>query len=183
VTDGVDNEHGEAWFAGDWRSEDERRFLHALRMRAASWDIEGLKPAASQTLGVMVTLIVVVEDPRLEGLDGLTSVQVGYRPPEAEVGVRLQGEWGDDYLLDNGGDDTDLWVQGVAAEPEDFAQMAASWMERQLRRPLERLAWLDGDRVVASRVRLAEGGQTLVREGSWLRTIRRDPDQVTRLGT
>lgn len=145
------------------------------------WDVERLEPDASQAPSIVETLILVVEHPSLAGLDGLTSVQVGYRPPDTEVGIRLQGEWGDGHLLDNGGDNTDLWVQGVLAEPEDFAQLAATWMERQLRRPLERLEWMDGDRVVASRVRLTNGGQILVRKGAWVRTIRRGPDRVTRL--
>lgn len=171
-------DHG--WFQGDKpRTEDEARFLSRLSELASGWSVSGLLPEASGCLSVLTPLFVNIEHPSLRGEFGLTELQVGYWPPTSS-GLRLEGEWGNDYLLDNGGDGTDLRIQGVSAEPEFFAEAAATWLKAQLLRPIERLDWMKGNRVVATRIRLAGGGQTLARRGSWLRT-RREPDRTTRL--
>ncbi len=168
------------WFQGDEpRSEDEARFLARLRELAPGWSVSGLLPEGSGCLAVLTPLFVNVQHPSLWDGFGLTELQVGYWPP-ASSGLRLEGEWGNEYLLDNGGDDTDLRIQGVSAEPEFFAEAAATWLEAQLLRPIERLDWMKGDRVVATRVRLAGGGQTLAKRGSWLGTRRR-ADRTARL--
>ena len=168
------------WFLGDEaRTKDEARFLARLRERASAWSVLGVRPDASWCHAVFVPLVVGVDHPCLADQGGLTSLQVGYWPPTS-MGLRLEGEWGDHHLLDNGGDDTDLRVQGLPGEPEFFADSAAMWLETQLLRKIDRMEWLDGERVAASRIRLADGGQTLARRGSWLRT-RRHPDRTTRL--
>lgn len=173
-------ERDAGWFQGDKpRSEDEARFLARLRGLAADWTASGLLPAGTGCLTALTPLLVTVEHPLLREGSGLTELQVGYWPPSAS-GIRLQGEWGNEYLLDNEGDPTDLRVEGVSAEPEFFAETAASWLEAQLQRPIERLDWVKGGHTVATRVRLAEGGQTLTSRGSWFRTRRR-ADRVTRL--
>ncbi len=178
VTDTSDEAKG--WFTGDRpRTDDEARFLARLRERASAWSLPGLRPDGSWCLASLVPLFLWVDHPCLAGEVGLTSLHIGYWPLTSK-GLRLQGEWGDNHLLDNGGDDTDLRVQGITGEPEFFADAAATWIETQLLRPIERMEWLDGDRVAASRIRLAGGGQTLTRRGSWLRT-RRHPDRTTRL--
>ena len=169
-----------AWFPGDApRTEDEARFVARLRERASAWGAYGIQPDVSWCHAVFVPLVVGVDHPYLVGQGGLTSIQVGYWPPTSK-GLRLEGEWGDDHLLDNGGDDTDLRVQGIPGEPEFFATAAVTWIETQLLRKIERLEWLDGERVAASRIRLADGEQTVARRGSWLRT-RRKPDRTSRL--
>lgn len=168
------------WFGGsEPRSEDEDRFLKHLRIRASGWSVPGLLPEASGCLAVLTPLIVTVSHPALEGSFGLTELQVGYWSATS-WGLKLEGEWGDGSLLDNGGDDTDLHVQGVQEDPEFFAALAADWLEAQLLRPVERAEWLKGARVVAYRVRLAGGGQTLATQGSWLRT-RRSPNRTVAL--
>ena len=168
------------WFQGDEpRSDDEVRFLARLRGLADGWHLPGLPPERTGCLAVLTPLLVTVEHPSLRGGFGLTELQVGYWPPKP-TGLRLEGEWGDEYLLDNGGDLTDLRIEGVSAEPEYFAEAAANWLRAQLLRPIERLEWSKGDRIVATRIRIAEGGQTLASRGSWFRTRRR-ADRMARL--
>ncbi len=167
------------WFAGDQpRTVDEKRFLARLRVRASAWTVSGLTPEASSCLAVMIPLIVDVAHPFLARESGLTRVEVGYWPP-TRAGVRLEGEWGDGHLLDNGGDGTDLRIQGLDGDPEFFADAAAAWISAQLLRPLERLDWGPAGHVHASEIRLVDG-QTLVHEGRWFRRRGR-PDRVTRL--
>lgn len=168
------------WFSGDDpRTDDEARFVTRLRELALGWTVPGLAPDATWTLTGLVPLLVAVDCPALEGEPGLTSLHVGYWPP-TPLGLRVEGEWGDDHLLDNGGNDTDLKIEGMWQEPEFFADAAGTWLLTQLLRPIERMEWLKGDRVVATRIRLGRGGQTLVRRGWEFRT-RRAPDRVTRL--
>jgi len=168
------------WFSGDEpRTDDEVHFLARLGDLATGWPVAGLSPDATWCLTALVPLLVAVDCPSLAGEVGLTSLHVGYWPPTAH-GPRLQGEWGDGHLLDNGGDDTDLRIQGISGEPEFFADATATWLATQLLRPIDRMEWVNGDRVVATRIRLGGGGQTLVRRGPWLRT-RREPDRTTRL--
>ena len=168
------------WFSGDEpRTDDEVRFLARLRDLASGWPVAGLSPDATWCLTALVPLLVAVDCPSLAGEVGLTSLHVGYWPPTAH-GLRLEGEWGDSHLLDNDGNDTDLRIQGISGEPEFFADATATWLATQLLRPIDRMEWVNGDRVVATRIRLGGGGQTLVRRGSWLRT-RLEPDRTTRL--
>ena len=168
-----------AWFTGDEpRTEDEARFLDRLRVRAVDWDVPGLDPSASWCLAKLVCLLVVVPSPSLVGLNGLHSIQVGYYP--AGKVLRLEGEWGEDHLLDNGGDERDLRVDGVAADPEWFADLSADWIGQQLLRPLVRAEWLDGSSVVATQTRLDDTGFVLSRSGSWFK-MRREPDRMIRL--
>lgn len=172
VTDAV-------WFEGDApRTDDEVRFLARLRELASGWIVAGLGPDATSCLTVLVPILVLVDIPALAGEVGLTSLHVGYWPPEH--GLRLEGEWGDNHLLDNGGDDFDLRIGGISEEPEFFAEAAAMWLATQLLRPIDRMDWVSGDRIVATRARLSDDGKTLVRRGSWFRT-RREPDRTTRL--
>ena len=105
------------WLPGDQpRTEDEARFLAHLRERASAWSVPGLRPDRSWCLAALVPLLVGVDHPCLSGEVGLTSLHVGYWLPTSN-GLRLQGEWGDDHLLDNGGDDTALPVQGSPGDP------------------------------------------------------------------
>ena len=168
-----------AWFTGDEpRNDDEARFLDRIRTRAVDWEVPGLDPSASWCLARLACLLVVVPSPSLAGLDGLHSIQVGYYP--AGKLLRLEGEWGEDHLLDNGGDERDLRVEGVEAEPEWFADLSADWIGQQFLRPLERREWLDGSRVVAAQTRLGDTGFVLSRSGSWFKS-RKEPDQAVRL--
>jgi len=162
------------------RTEDEERFLTRLRERASAWQVPGLSPDASYCDDGLVPLVAMVDHPILVSEGYQASVQVGYWPIGSKGLVRLEGELGFDLLLDGPLDDYDLLIQGVWGEPEFFADAAATWIQQELRRPLERLEWLDGQRVAASRIRLADSGQKLVRRGSWLRT-RRAPDRTSRL--
>jgi len=168
------------WFGGDDpRTEDETRFLARLREHAGGWAARGVVPGDTWCLASMVPLLVVVPHPSLQGRRGLTTLQVGFLPPESGS-QRLLGEWGSDYLLDAGGDDTDLSVEGVAGPAELFADLAASWVDTQLGQAMELLEWRRRDRVVASRIRLTDPGKVLVSEGPWRRT-RRAPDRRVRL--
>lgn len=172
------------WFAGDEpRDAAEVRFLDQLRRRAVSWDVHGLTPQHTATISGLAPLHVSVAVPGLApettSRIRLTNLQVGYwqRGP---YGEGLQGEWGDDYLLDNHRHDTNgLTVIGIQAEPEDFANWTADWFWRQLNRPRERQEWVVAGKVVTSRTRLADTGLVLFTEGSVLpRMLRRSPDRV-----
>jgi hypothetical protein len=168
-----------AWFTGDEpRTDDEARFLDRLRVRAVDWVVPGLDHSTSWCLAKLACLLVVVPSPSLIGLNGLHSIQVGYYP--AGKLLRLEGEWGEDHLLDSGGDERDLRIHGVEADPEWFVDVSADWIGQQLLRPLVQEEWLVGSSVVASQTRLDDTGFVLSRSGSWLR-MRKEPDRKIRL--
>jgi hypothetical protein len=51
--------------------------------------------------------------------------------------------------------------------------MLADWLEAQLRRPVDRMDWMNADgEVIASEWRLVDSGRRVATEGSWLRRRR-----------
>ena len=174
----VDDES--VWFTGAApRNDTEARYLATLQSLAATWDIGGLRPEHTSVLTVMTPLHMTVE---LVGLPADVTLQVGYWL-EAPHGPGLEGEWGDNHLLDNhvyGADG--LTVQGLTASPEQFATWTADWLLAQLRRPVERLDWAGPDGTVTSQWRLADTGLSLTWQGTrrWRRR-RQPPDRVQRV--
>ncbi|MPV87288.1 hypothetical protein GB882_01300 [Georgenia ruanii] len=61
---------------------------------------------------------------------GQCTLQIGYW--DDDRGCRaLQGEWGDDHLLDSHEFSSDgLTVFGLIEEPETYRMLAAKWLER-----------------------------------------------------
>ena len=110
-------------------------------------------------------------------------LQIAYwqQPP---MGHAVEGMWsGDGAVLDDKRYDHDgLAVLGVDGDPEFFASLAGCWLAHQLRRPIERLDWMVGNTLVASRWRLADTGAVVSGKGaSWWRAIKRAPTAVTRI--
>ena len=169
----------DVWFAGDPpRDAGERRFLDALRERAARWDVAGLDTSHTRTRTVLRPLHLTVD---LTGLPPDVNLQIGWWPDDGN-GHQLDGEWGDSALLDGGRVDSGmLTVTGLHATPDQFASWTADWLQTQLIRPVERDEWLRaGDRVVASRWRLVDTGVVLWSAG-FPSLRRRPPDRVTRV--
>lgn len=166
------------WFEGATpRSEAEAEFLAALRTHAANWQLD-VRPQHTGALASMAPLYVDVEVPGLpQGNNKTTVLQGGYWTTSPTELV-LQAEWGDTYLLDNGGHDDDLSVGGVRIGAAEAAAIMANWFDTHLRRPVQRAEWIGDDgRVLATDWRLTDTGRRLATEGSWLRR-RRAPTRV-----
>ncbi|MEW2477669.1 hypothetical protein AB0875_28225 [Micromonospora gifhornensis] len=171
---------GARWFPDEiGRHEGEIAFLEQLRREASGWDVDGLSPEDDTSSQVWLAPLYVDVD-----VPGLTirrrTLQVGYWT-NGPFGQALHGVWGDDYLLDDhdGNDPENLTVVGVRASHENYAQWAAAWLLRQLKRPVVREEWLTGDRVAAATWRLDDTGRVLARHGNGFRRLmRRRADRV-----
>ena len=164
------------WFSdAEPRNDAEAGYLATLRELVSGWDVAGLRPEHTSVLTVLTPLHLTVE---LAGLPGDITLQVGYWQTDP-YGPGLEGEWGDDHLLDSHVNGVDgLAVQGLAASPDQFATWTAEWLLAQLRRPVERLEWLGCDgAVVATRWRLPDTGHVLKRQGRPF-VSRRPPDRA-----
>lgn len=162
-----------SWFDGAApRNPEETAFLSALRDEAAAWDLD-VTPDDTSSLTVLVPLYVDVSIPGLpQGSNKSTNLQGAYwaRGP---AGLTLQAERGDSHLLDAGGNDDDLSLGGVNLRPEQAASILANWFTTQLRRPIDRIDWIDSaGNAIASEWRLTDTGRRIASEGSWLRRRR-----------
>ncbi|GAA3177935.1 hypothetical protein GCM10010531_34690 [Blastococcus jejuensis] len=94
----------------------------------------------------------------------------------------LGGYWGDTYLWDDFDerDEEALVVRGVPMTDDEAAEVAVSWLARQLRRPLDHQVWKKGDRVVAEKWVLSDTGREVGRRGG-RRASRGSPTSTTRL--
>lgn len=172
----------EEWFGGDDpRSDAEAEFLDAMRGRSADWEAAGLAPVCTATLAVLVPLHLQVDLPGVPSQ--LANLQIGLWPDPRPDGTRVEGEWGNRYLLDGG---TPRFENAdPSARPRELADAAAAWLLGQLARPVEVAEWcgVTGD-VVATRWTLADDGELLAATG-WrtgrLMRRRRPPDRVRRV--
>lgn len=123
-------------------------FLAALADSAASWtfpDLTADDTSADSDQGDGL-LVVEVKVPGLTSKRG--NLRVGYR---ADAGGRpaLRSDWSQwpesfDENDDSFGapdEETELWVSGIDATPEQCGVWAAAWFERQLRRRVVRREW------------------------------------------
>ena len=78
--------------------------------------------------------LCVFYDPDVKGLPTLRS-RWGSGP------VDFNGDGDYDDCCGPPDEDTDLWVSGVEATPEQCGGWAAAWLERQLHRPVVRREW------------------------------------------
>lgn len=94
----------------------------------------------------------------------------------------LGGYWGDTYLWDDFDerDEEALVVRGVPMTDDEAAEVAVSWLARQLSRPLDHQVWKRDDRVVAEELVLSDTGREVGRRGS-KRARRGSPTLITRL--
>ena len=119
-------------------------FLQRLRERAREWvtDIDASDTSA-ETMDDPVAISINV--PGVSGPITTLWVLCRHQPGRAPW---LHGSWGDDTYVgdDYGGDrDRDLTVEGLEMTPEELADLAARWLQRQLRREIHRDEW-DGKR-------------------------------------
>jgi hypothetical protein len=136
------------WFSGA-ASADERdnRFILAVAAAALNWTTDlsphdtSTRPATDEGAGA--GRLVEIRLPQLTTpcriLRVLYDLDVAGRPT-------LQSEWTAspkpfEHLYELPDEETDLWVQGVEAAPEQCGDWAAAWFERQLRRPVLRREW------------------------------------------
>lgn len=172
------------WFDGDEPRDDrERAFLDAVREEARTWRLPGLRPQDTALGAFIIPLHLSVDIPGLPG--EVANLQVGYWPPDCgPYGQALEGEWGDRYHLDSHVYGRDgLTVFGLSASPDQFGTWAATWLQDQLLRPIERRDWLDDHgQVAATRYVLADTDFLLRQRGfSLVRRFGRPPDRVERV--
>lgn len=173
-----------AWFQGsEGRSEDQRRFLAALRHHASEWPLPDFLPE-DRTLAHGWAAIAVVElvVPGLQSAP-VDVLEVVYDDHPGQS--LLTGTWGQSkYPLDGPAPhpQEDLYVGGLRADPETYASWASEWLLHQLRRPLVRRDWAQGGLAVASTWQLPDTGRILARTGiSIRRRLRRSPSREVRL--
>lgn len=112
---------------------------------------------------------------------GTCTLQISYWH-DGPNGRTLEGEWGNSHLLDNHVYDGDgLTIIGLERPPDTYGQFAARWMQRQLKRPVERLDWVQGGKVKESTWRLADSGKSIARSGRLLRFPSQPPTRVLRV--
>ncbi len=167
------------WFDGaEGRSSDEAAFLERLRSLAHQrWEEGHVSPSQTQAHAVLQPLYVEVSIPQLVTPRRL--LQVAYWSAERP---RLEGSWGDDYLLDDYDceDRETLTIAGVSATPGQFATWAFEWMQSELSRPLLKEDWLKQGRVVATRWRFGDTGSILASE-SRSTSLSSEPHRVTQV--
>lgn len=144
-----------AWFAAEEAVDDRtRQFVAAVAGAAIRWTFADLVPAdTSSTLappdGGTREVVVQVRVPSLTTKRRHLWV---FYDPDVRGLPTLTSRWGsgpfdftghDDYddCCGPPDEDTDLWVSGVKATPEQCGVWAAAWLERQLHRPVLRREW------------------------------------------
>lgn len=173
-------ERADVWFDGDApRSDAEAAFLAAMRDHTADWLAAGLTSACTTTLAVLVPLHLQIDLPEIPSR--LLNLQVGFWNGSPR-GTGVEGEWGNDYLLDTGGPSS-FEHFASATDPQELAEVASRWLIEQLARPIERSEWVSSSgAVISERWTLADSGEVLAQTGAVLRRLgRRPPDRVTRI--
>ncbi|MEV8085775.1 hypothetical protein, partial [Pseudarthrobacter oxydans] len=74
-----------------------------------------------------------------------------------------------------------LTIIGLEEAPDTYGHFAANWLERQLKRPVERLDWLQGGQAKESTWRLQDSGKIIARSGRSLRLPSKQPDRVLKV--
>jgi hypothetical protein len=157
----------ERFQGGSPRTPEEEEFLRGLASGIDGWTVEDVQPESFMVLDVLVPLVVTLDVPGIELRSGSCTLQVGYwhDGPDGRV---LEGEWGNELILDSHVYDADgLTVIGLTEAPATYGTLAARWLERQLLRPVERLDWFRGDEIRTSSWRLADSGRTIAGSGGW----------------
>jgi hypothetical protein len=171
--------HGQ--FQGDRaHTPEEEKFLKELAAGIAGWPPTSPKLDSFKVLARIKPLVVILDVPGIEAPDACT-LQVAYWH-DGPSGRTLEGEWGDSHVLDNHVYDGDgLTIIGLEEAPDTYGDFAANWLERQLKRPVERLDWLQGGQVKESTWRLSDSGKIIARSGRSLRLPSKQPDRVLKV--
>lgn len=163
------------------RTDAEGEFLHAFAAYIAHWVVPDVSPASFQVIAAMHPLMVMTNVPEVSVPPGQCTLQIGYW--DDGRGCRaLQGEWGDDLLLDSHVYSSDgLTVFGLYEEPSTYGMLAAKWLERQLQRPVDRQDWLREGTVVRSRWVLPDTGKRIAQTVDKVWFLRGAPERITRV--
>ena len=169
-------------FRGDSpRTSSEQGFLDALAANIIDWVAPGISAQSFEVVARMHPLVVMTEVPDVEVPAGTCTLQVGYW--DDHQGCRaLQGEWGDDLLLDSHVYSSDgLTVFGLHEEPGTYGTLAGKWLERQLQRRVDRQDWIRKGQLVRSRWVLPDTRMRVAQtvDTNWF--VRGAPDRVTRI--
>lgn len=81
------------------RSDEEAAFLAAFADHVAGWPFEDISLKSFQVI-TLVPLILVVNVPGLSASQGQCTLQIGYWT-DGPYGTAMEGQWGDDHLLDD----------------------------------------------------------------------------------
>jgi hypothetical protein len=149
------------WFEGAGRTDAERRFLAVLRERAESWAALDLDPQDTQAWTDREPLYVHVDltDPSHELILGTLRVEFD--------GRRVVGGWSDGQLVhDLDPAAPDAFDTPAHESPETAAELAAGWLESQLRRPVERRDWRRGNVVIYREWILADSERALTSQAA-----------------
>jgi hypothetical protein len=168
--------HGQ--FQGDRaRTPEDEKFLNAFATGVARWPLTHPKLDSFRVFAGIKPLVLVLDVPGVDVSPGTCTLQIAYWH-DGPNGRMLEGEWGDNHLLDNHDYNADgLTIIGLEEAPDTYGQFAANWMERQLERPVERLDWLQAGQVRESTWRLADSGKSIARRGTSLRLPSKPPDR------
>lgn len=151
------------WFEGEGRTDAERRFLTVLRDRAQSWHQLDIAPDDTQAWTDRADLYVHVDvaDRDQHRIIGTLRVDLD--------GERVTGHWGAADFCDTIDPSApDSFGTPALGTPEEAAHRAASWLEEQLRRPIERREWRQGEGITRCVWVLADTDQTLCGAGQGL---------------
>ncbi|WP_375422978.1 hypothetical protein [uncultured Friedmanniella sp.] len=154
------------WFRVESTPDDHKiAFLRTLRAAAEQWTFDGLGPETTSTDVEFPDgrLVVSIEVP------GLTSrpqhLQVCYRA-DVEGRPVLQSAWSRYARFDDPyeppDEETELWVSGVDATPEQCSLWAAAWFERQLSRRVVRREWDRPEAGLSTLLLAADSGPVFV---------------------
>jgi hypothetical protein len=169
-------------FQGDRaRTPEEEKFLKELACGIVGWSLTHPQLDSFRVFAGIKPLVVILDVPGVEVPRGTCTLQIAYWH-DGPNGRTLEGEWGDSHLLDNHVYDGDgLTIIGLEEAPDTYGHFAADWLDRQLKRPVERLDWLRGGQVKESTWRLADSGKLIARNGRLLRLPSKPPDRVFRV--
>ena len=103
----------------DPRTSSEQEFLQALAAYITDWAVPGMPAQSFEVFARMHPLVVMTQVPGVDVPAGRCTLQIGYW--DDRPGCRaLEGEWGDDLLLDSHVYSSDgLTVFGLHEEPGD----------------------------------------------------------------
>ncbi|MEX5237310.1 hypothetical protein [Kocuria arenosa] len=169
-------------FSGDApRTSSEQVFLDTLAAHIANWVAPDVRADSFEVITGMHPLVVMAEVPDVAVSPGKCTLQIGYW--DDGHGCRaLEGEWGDDYLLDSHEYSSDgLTVFGLHEEPAVYGVLAGKWLERQLQRRVDRQDWVRKGTLVRSRWVLPDTGKRVAQTVNTNRFVRGAPDRVTRV--
>ena len=160
------------------RTPDEAEFLGGIAHGVSAWSLPDVQLGSFKVFAGIKPIVVTLDVPGIDVPPGKCTLQIGYWL-DGPYGRALEGEWGDDHILDSHVYDGEgLTVFGLDEAPETYGTFAADWRRRQLGRPVKRLDWLRGEQIRESAWRLADSGKTIARMGWSVRRPGKAPSRI-----